>query len=48
LRTIHTILTKTSLVSSFPKFIFHNTAISEYEITDSKVKVYRFNETKHL
>ncbi|HEX9503276.1 MAG TPA: histidine phosphatase family protein [Patescibacteria group bacterium] len=48
LRTLNSILTKTSLVKSYGKFRFHNSSVTEYEIIGSKVKVHRFNEIKHL
>ena len=48
LRSLNSILTRTSLSGSYGKFKFHNTSLSEYEITGSKIKVRRFNEIKHL
>jgi alpha-ribazole phosphatase len=48
LRMINSILTKISLHESYKKHKFENTSINEYEITKSKVKVLRFNDTKHL
>jgi broad specificity phosphatase PhoE len=47
-RMINHILTKTSLVKTVGKYKFENTSISEYEIKGSKVKVLRFNDSKHL
>ncbi|HEV8601094.1 MAG TPA: histidine phosphatase family protein [Patescibacteria group bacterium] len=48
MRMIHVILAGGSVVKLFKTFKFQNTAVCEYEISGSKVKIHQFNETKHL